>query len=53
MRHFLLATLVATSPCVTASAQDRPTSLKELFAPLSQGACARMDDVRAVGRPFS
>ena len=48
MRHFLLAALVATSPCVTASAQDRPTR-KELFAPLSRGACLRMDDVRAVG----
>ena len=49
MRRFLLAALVATSLCATASAQDRPTSLQELFAPLSQGACVRMDDVRAVG----
>jgi hypothetical protein len=49
MRHFLVSALLATSLCATASAQDRPTSLQELFAPLSHGACVRMDDVRAVG----
>ena len=49
MRHLLLAAFVGTSLCATASAGDRPTSLQELFAPLSLGACVRMDDVRAVG----
>ena len=49
MRHFSLAALAATSLCATASARDRQPSLQELFAPFSQGACVRMDDVRAVG----
>ena len=49
MRHFSLAALVATSLFATASARDRQPSLQELFAPFSQGACVRMDDVRAVG----
>lgn len=49
MRRFLFAVLAATSLAATALAQDEPRTLQELFAPLSHGACIRMDDVRAVG----
>lgn len=33
----------------TASAEDAPSGFEALFAPLSQGACVKMDDVRALG----
>ena len=50
MRRFLFAALAATSLCIPASAnKDRPRSLQELFAPLAQGACVKMDDVRSAG----
>jgi len=49
MRRFLLATLAASSLCAAASAEDRPRTLQELLAPLAQGACVKLDDVRAVG----
>lgn len=49
MRRFLFATLAAASLCTAASAQDRPRTLQELFAPLASGACVKMDDVRKVG----
>ena len=49
MGRFLFAALAATSLCVPASAEDRPRSMQELFAPLSHGGCVRIDDVRTVG----
>jgi hypothetical protein len=49
MRRFLFAALAATCLCVPASAQDRPRNMQELLAPLAQGACVKMNDVRAVG----
>jgi hypothetical protein len=49
LRRFLFATLAATSLCAEASAQGSPKTLQELLAPLTQGACVKMDDVRAVG----
>ena len=49
MRRFLFAAFAATSLCASASAQDTPRTLQELFAPLTHGACVRIDDVRAVG----
>ena len=49
MRRFLFAALAATSLCAAASAQERPRNLQELLAPLAQGACVKMDDVRKVG----
>ena len=49
MRRFLFSTLAATSLCAAASARDNPKSLQELLAPLAQGACVKMDDVRSAG----
>ncbi|MBV8107828.1 MAG: hypothetical protein JO223_25055 [Hyphomicrobiales bacterium] len=49
MRRFLFAALAATSLAVPALAQDEPRTLQELLAPLSRGACVKMDDLRAVG----
>jgi len=49
MRRFLFAAFAATSLCASASAQDTPRTLQELFAPLTRGACVRIDEVRAVG----
>ena len=49
MRGFLFAALAAASLCTTASAQNKPKTMQELFAPLSRGACVKIDDVRALG----
>jgi hypothetical protein len=49
MRRFALAALAAASLCTAALAADSPKTLEELFAPLSHGACVRIDDVRAIG----
>jgi hypothetical protein len=46
MKRLALAFLLCASPALGA---DKPSTLHELFAPLSQGGCVRMDDVRAVG----
>ena len=49
MRRIMLAALAATSLWSPASAADKPKTLQELFAPLAQGACVGIDDVRAIG----
>jgi hypothetical protein len=49
MRRFMLAALAAAPLCTTASAAGTPKTLKELFEPLSQGACITIDAVRTVG----
>ena len=49
MSHrFPLVALAAVLICTPAAAEGRPKSLEELFAPLSQGACVKMDEVRKV-----
>lgn len=49
MSHrFPLVALAAVLVCAPAAAEGRPKSLEELFAPLSQGACVKMDEVRKV-----
>ena len=49
MRRFMLAALAAAPLCTSASAAGTPKTLKELFEPLSQGACITIDAVRTVG----
>ena len=41
--------LAAGVLCSPASASNQPKSLEELFLPLSQGACVKIDDVRSIG----
>lgn len=41
----MLATLAAASLCTSASAAGKPKTLKELFAPVFQGACVTIDAV--------
>lgn len=48
LHRFTLAALAAVLVHGPAAAQGRPKSLDELFAPLTQGACVKMDDVRKV-----
>lgn len=46
LHRFTLAAIAAVLVHSPAAADGRPKSLEELFAPLSQGACVKMDDVR-------
>ena len=48
MHRFTLAALAAVLVHAPASAEGRPKTLEELFAPLSKGVCVKIDDVRKV-----
>jgi len=48
LHRIALAALAAIMVHTPAAAERRPNTLEELFAPLTQGACVRLDDVRAV-----
>lgn len=48
VRRFTFAALAAASLSGSASAAGQPKTLEELFAPLSIGACVRINDVRAI-----
>lgn len=48
IRRFALAALAAVLTHSPASALGDSHTLEALFAPLSQGACVKMDEVRAV-----
>jgi hypothetical protein len=48
LHRSMIAGLAAVLVCAPAAAERRPQSFEELFAPLSQGACVEMDDLRKV-----
>ena len=47
-RRFAFAAVAAGFFSTSAYAESGPNTLEALFAPLSQGACVKIDEVRAV-----
>ena len=49
IKRITFAVLAAASLGAPASALGKPKTLADLFAPLSQGDCVKIDDVRSIG----